>query len=144
MWKEFINNLTKDSEYLLPVKEDEIYKAEQVLNVKFTEELKSLLLETNGIKGEFQVDLIWSLNRIMNDNIQFRNYSDLTELYMPFDCLLFFADAGNGDLFAYSILDGKIRRNDVFVWNHENDSRIWVASSMKQYIEWWLNGTIKI
>ncbi len=144
MWKEFVSNLTNDSKYLLPVKEDEIHKAEQILNVKFSEELKSLLLETNGIKSEFQVDLIWSLDRILNDNIQFRNYRDFKELYMPFDCLLFFADAGNGDQFAYTIIDGKIRRNDVFVWNHENDSRIWVASSLKQYIEWWLNGTIKL
>lgn len=144
MWKELVSNLTKDSKYFLPVKEDEIHKAEQILNVKFSEELKSLLFETNGIKGEFQVDLIWSLDRILKDNIQFRNYPDFKELYMPFDCLLFFADAGNGDQFAYTIIDGEIRRNDVFVWNHENDSRIWVASSMKQYIEWWLNGIIKI
>jgi len=63
---------------------------------------------------------------------------------MPFDCLLFFADAGNGNQFAYLILNGEIRRNDVFVWNHENDSRVWVASSMKQFIEWWLNGTINV
>ncbi len=50
---------------------------------------------------------------------------------MPFDCLLFFADGGNGDLFGYSILNGIVQRDDIYVWNHENDSRTWVAPSLK-------------
>jgi hypothetical protein len=37
--------------------------------------------------------------------------TDFKELYMPFDCLLFFADAGNGDQFGYPICDGVIRRD---------------------------------
>ncbi|MDQ4123150.1 MAG: SMI1/KNR4 family protein [Acidobacteriota bacterium] len=63
---------------------------------------------------------------------------------MPFDSLLFFADAGNGDQFAFRILKGEIRRNDVFVWNHEDDSRTWVASNLKQYLQWWLSGKLQI
>lgn len=53
----------------------------------------------------------------------FRQSVDFRELYMPFDCLLFIADAGNGDQFAYSIVGGAIRRDDIFAWDHENDSR---------------------
>ncbi|WSL80461.1 SMI1/KNR4 family protein [Kitasatospora sp. NBC_01266] len=60
---------------------------------------------------------------------------------MPFDPLLFFADAGNGDLFA---LLPRIGRPDVFVWNHEDDSRTWVAPSLAKYLEWWLTGQIKL
>ena len=40
----------------------------------------------------------------------FRANADFAELYMPFDALLFFADAGNGDQFAYAIQAGAIRR----------------------------------
>jgi hypothetical protein len=82
------------------------------------------------------------LERIRKDNLFFRGFEDFKEIYMPFDHLLFFADSGTGDQFAYSILNKEIRRTDVFAWNHEDDSRKWVASSMKQYIEWWLTDKI--
>ena len=62
---------------------------------------------------------------------------------MPFDPLLFFDDAENGDQFAFSILKGEIRRPDVFAWNHEDDSRQWVAPSLAKYLESSLNGTMK-
>jgi hypothetical protein len=144
MWKDFITNLIEESEYAAPASLEEIDKVEQVLNVKFPEELRNLLCETNGVKGEYKIDLIWSLYRIKSDNELFRNNTDFKELFMPFDHLLFFADAGNGDQFAYSILNGAIRKNDVYVWNHEDDSRTWVAPSMKKFIEWWSDGTIKV
>jgi len=61
---------------------------------------------------------------------------------MPFDCLLFFADAGNGDQFAFAILNGESRRDDIFVWNHEDDSRCWVALRLDTFYEGWLTGRI--
>ncbi|MNG40245.1 hypothetical protein D3C84_1287410 [compost metagenome] len=64
--------------------------------------------------------------------------------YEPFDSLLFVADAGNGDLFGYSIVDGAIPKEDIYTWNHEDDSRTWVAPSLKQFIEGWLKGEISI
>jgi SMI1-KNR4 cell-wall len=60
---------------------------------------------------------------------------------MPFDPLLFFADAGNGDQFAFL---WKPRRDEIFVWDHESDSRSWVAGSLHQYLQWWLDGTLRI
>jgi hypothetical protein len=54
------------------------------------------------------------------------------------------ADAGNGDQFAFPILDGVARRSDVYVWNHEDDSRSWVAASLQAYLEGLLDGTIPI
>jgi hypothetical protein len=29
-------------------------------------------------------------------------------------------------------------RDDVFVWDHETDSRRWYAESFEQYLAWWL------
>ncbi|MFE4588193.1 SMI1/KNR4 family protein [Streptomyces laurentii] len=60
---------------------------------------------------------------------------------MPFDSLLFFADAGNGDLFA---LLPRIDRPDVFVWNDEDDSRTWAAPSLATYLEWRSTGQIEL
>ena len=87
---------------------------------------------------------MWPLDRIINDNIEFRTTKAFSELYMPFDNLLFFGDAGNGDQFAYPITAGRIRRPDVFAWNHEDDSRMWVAPSLGKYIEWVGNGKISL
>ena len=63
---------------------------------------------------------------------------------MPFDNLIFFADAGNGDQFAFPIVSGEVRQNKVFVWDHEDDSRRWVAPSLQSYLEWWLTGKLGI
>jgi hypothetical protein len=142
MWKEYVSKFLTKGEFSAPVLPDEIVKVEKELKVKFPEELTSLFLETNGVKDVFKSDLIWPLERIRKDNLFFRGFEDFKEIYMPFDHLLFFADSGTGDQFAYSILNKEIRRTDVFAWNHEDDSRKWVASSMKQYIEWWLTDKI--
>jgi hypothetical protein len=58
--------------------------------------------------------------------------------------LLFFGDAGNGDQFAFTIVDGAVRRRKVFAWDHEDDSRTWVAPSLDKYLEWWATGRIKL
>jgi hypothetical protein len=105
------------------------------------EDLAALLRESNGIEGEYGAGLIWPAERIVSENLTMREDAELATLYMPFDPLLFFADAGNGDLFA---LLPTIRRPDVFVWNHEDDSRTWVAPNLAKYLEWWLTGRITL
>jgi hypothetical protein len=30
------------------------------------------------------------------------------------------------------------------VWNHEDDSRTWVAPNLAKYLEWWLTGRITL
>ncbi len=87
------------------------------------------------------VFFIWSIEQILKENLNLRSFNDFKDLYMPFNCLLFFADGGNGDLFGYAILNGVIQKDDVYVWNHENDSRTWVAPSLKKHL---LNGGIMV
>jgi hypothetical protein len=54
-------------------------------------------------------------------------------LYMNFDSVLIFGETGNGDYLFCPMLDAEkgITKNDVFVWDHETDSRVWVASNIK-------------
>ena len=68
----------------------------------------------------------------------------IRDSYMPFDCLLFFSDAGNGDQFAYTIAGGEVRRPDIFVWNHEDDSRAWVSSSLRSFLPDWISGKLAV
>ncbi len=100
--------------------------------------------ETNGAFGAYGLGLVWSVERVVRENLFFRLHPDFQELYMPFDCLLFFGDAGNGDQFAFAITGGKIRRDDIFVWDHETDSRTWVAPGLSTYLEWWLTGKLTV
>ncbi len=143
-WQEFIKNLEPDSTFHSPATLDEIANAESSLDVVFPDELKSLLQESDGVEGSYSLGLIWNVERIKKDNLNFRHFLNFKELYMPFDHFLFFADAGNGDQFAFRILNGEICNPDIFVWNHENDSRLWISPSLEVYLESWLNGKLSI
>ncbi len=107
MWKEIINHLTNDSSFNTPAEIDNINRTEGILGVELPKDLTDLLSESNGIEGEYGLGLIWPIQRIESDNLSFRQSSEYAELYMPFSHLLFFADAGNGDQFAYAIHNGK-------------------------------------
>jgi hypothetical protein len=144
MWRELIRNLAPDCEFCEPAAYMQIAEAEQVLALKFPDELSSLLRESNGIHGSYGLGLVWPIERIREDNLMFRSDEGFRELYMPFDPLLFFGDAGNGDQFAFAIHAGVIRRTDVFGWSHEDDSRTWQAPSLAKYLEWWATGKIKL
>ena len=144
MYRELITAQTDDATFFEPATQALLDAAAESLGVALPTSLANALLESNGIHGEYELGLLWPIDRIVNDNLAFRDNSDFRDLYMPFDCLLFLADAGNGDQFAYAINNGAVRRNDIFAWNHEDDSRTWVAPNLERYFEWWLNGTITL
>lgn len=105
-------------------------------------QLTALLLETDGIVGEYGTDVVWSLERIVEQNLLFWAPDTFPGLYMPFDPLLFFGDNGGGDQFAFVLTP---ERPDIFVWDHETDSRLWAARELKDYLhrslagagDWW-------
>lgn len=90
-----------------------------------------LLTECGGVVGHTGVDTVWSVARVVEQNLLFRSDPAFAGLYMPFDALLFFGDNGGGDQFAFVRTP---RRPDVFVWEHETDSRRWVARDLKDYL----------
>ncbi|MBJ8072214.1 SMI1/KNR4 family protein [Bacillus cereus] len=143
MWKNIIRSISLDLRLKNPATKDELTEVQKYLHVELPNDLSHLLQETNGIEGEYG-DFIWDASRIKTENMNMRNTVVFKDLYMPFDCLLFFADGGNGDLFGYSILNGIVQRDDIYVWNHENDSRTWVAPSLKTFMKWWGSGKIII
>jgi hypothetical protein len=134
MWKELIEDLKAGCRFVAPTDSGTIRQAEKRLLIKFPDDLCDLLLETNGIWEPSGAGLVWPIERIVADNIQFRSLPDFRELYMPFDHLLFFGDEGGGDQYAFRILAGAIRYNDVYEWIHENDTRQWFAGAMRDYL----------
>lgn len=143
-WKSFIENVSSDYHTTHPATNKDISLIKEKLNVELPRELEDLLSETDGVYDQFDCHLLWSINKIVEENLYYRGWEDFKDLYMPFDHLLFFSDAGNGDLFGYAILNGQIQREDIYVWNHEDDSRTWIASSLKEFIEGWITGEISV
>jgi hypothetical protein len=144
MWRELIQGLSTACEFSDPVTLVQLRKVEQDLGVSLPSDLHDLMCESNGVFGEYGAGLIWSLERIIKDNLSFRRNAVFRELYMPFDHLLFFADAGNGDQFAFAIKGGLVCQDNVYAWDHEDDARHCVAPSLKRYLEDWLTGKIQL
>jgi hypothetical protein len=141
VWTELIASLPGTTILREAATETALRDVERQLGQSLPTELAALLAESNGIEGEYGLGLVWPVAHIIKENLALRGDVDLGRLYMPFDPLLFFGDAGNGDLFAIVPHTG---RPDVYAWNHENDSRAWVAPSLGKYLEWWLNGRISL
>lgn len=142
MWKDYIGTISKEYAFKSPASEAELRHITDVLHVELPRKLLELYRETNGVFDQFGCPLIWSTTQIVKDNSFFRNFTDYQDLYMPFDHLLFFSDNGCGDLFGYRILNGCIETEDIYVWNHEDDSRTWVASSLETFIKGWITGEL--
>jgi hypothetical protein len=134
VWAEMIAELTESVRFFPPAAEVAIQYSQRALGHPLPGDLVDLLRETNGVEGEYGLvwsGLVWPVERIVEDNLTFRTSSEFGQLYMPFEALLFFADAGNGDQFAFVLRDD---RRDVFVWDHETDSRTWVAPRLVEYL----------
>jgi SMI1-KNR4 cell-wall len=143
-WKGCIAAICAQANFSEPAAEQALFAAETQLGMRLPQSLRELLVESNGVRGEYDLALIWPIERIVADNRSFRESESFRTLYMPFDGLLFFADAGNGDQFAFAVAGGQVRRSDIFVWNHEDDSRTWLAKDLHEYLEGWVSGRIAI
>jgi hypothetical protein len=129
-----------DATFGAPASADAIQACEAQLGHRLPDYLRQLLAETNGIEGEYGLGLLWSTQRIASDNAYFRNDADVSDSFMPFTGLVFFADAGNGDQFGVTL----IGNHDVYDCNHEDDSRALVAPTVMRYLEEWMTGRLKI
>jgi hypothetical protein len=103
MWREKLLTLGTDVRFHEPAHQERLDEVERALSVAVPSDLASLLRETDGVTDRYGAGLVWATERIISDNRSFRFSPDFANLYMPFDALLFFADAGNGDQFAFPI-----------------------------------------
>jgi hypothetical protein len=144
MWREIISMVEPKAIFFIGATESQVVAFERAIHVTLPDDLKNLLQESNGVRGEFGLRLIWSIEETSQHNLEMRHNLPFISDYMSFDHLVFFADAGNGDRFAFGIIQGAVKRPDIFVWDHENDSRSWVAPSLRHYLDWWLTGKLNI
>jgi hypothetical protein len=107
---------------------------ERALGIELPEELRSFLSESDGLKDRYKFSVVWPASEIAEQNRVFRTNPDFRDLYMPFDPLLFFGAAGNGDQFFYRILNDAVRDFDIYIWDHETDGRIWRAPRLGRFL----------
>jgi cell wall assembly regulator SMI1 len=143
IWHDLIRDLEPAAEFSRPVSEARLSAAELRLGVELPEQLRSLLSESDGVAGEYGLGLVWSLDRIVNDNRQLRAAEDRTRSNVSHE-VLFFGDAGDGELFGHPIARTGEVSDRVVVWNPIEDSRTLVADGLRDYIERWLSGTLAI
>ena len=144
-WREWLPTLHASVKLGDPASESAVSRAEAALGVTFNGQLRGLLLASDGVRGPYGFWLVWPADRITSQNREHRTLRCFKGLYMPFDHLLFIGEAGNGDLFAYPIMaDGNAAcRGDVFRWDHETDSHVWVAGGLRRYLQGVTAGTIR-
>ncbi|MFF7504411.1 SMI1/KNR4 family protein [Streptomyces lavendulae] len=131
MWRETASQAFPGVGFRESAPAPELAEAERRLGREIPPELKQLLLESNGVIGQTSVDTVWAIDQIVEQNRVFWSDPSFARLYMPFDALLFFGDNGGGDHFAFV---QRPQRPDIFVWEHETDSRRWVAGDLRDYL----------
>jgi hypothetical protein len=142
VWTERIQAAFPNPARNQPASDEELNAVEARLGNRLPADLRSLLQETNGVKqGDYAYDLLWPAARIQDENTTART-SEGFRFYMPLVNLLFFADAGNGDMFGFAIDAGGAVRNDIYSWDHEDDSRRWAAPDLATFLESFARGKI--
>ena len=138
--------------YFPPALAEDIGSAEVRLNVIFPQSLRSLLLETDGVMSKLSVHrsewfdnmwLILPIREILAENCRTisTNNQSLRNKYQT----LFFAGAGcDGILFGFPINREQAGQQSVVVWHPIRDTLEPVAQSLKEFIDRWLGGTIKV
>ncbi|MGW2380389.1 SMI1/KNR4 family protein [Streptomyces lincolnensis] len=130
MWRELAMEFP-DVELRGAAAESSLADIEEQLGQPLPSALRALLMETDGIEAKHGADPVWASDRILAENLAFRRNEQFEALYMPFDALMFFGDNGGGDQFAFVRTP---ERDDVFVWDHETDSRTWISPSLARFL----------
>ncbi|WP_017626349.1 SMI1/KNR4 family protein [Nocardiopsis chromatogenes] len=131
MWRQLIAQECPEAEAAPGAPPDAVAEAERRLGHPLPDPLRSLLLECDGITGAYGIGVVWDSDTVARENGFFRTWSEFRELYMPFGHLLFFGDDGGGDRFALPVDPVK---DDVYAWDHEDDSRVWLTGDLETYV----------
>ncbi len=144
IWLEYIRHLAppaKDGGSRLrpagPPADDRVLgEVEAELGVALPHDLRGLLAEMDGVRDRPRhLRLIMSAEAIAQTN---RSMRELTDFRMAFDRLLIFAQAGNGDVYGFPVEGNQAQDNAVVEWDHELDESTRVASSLRDFLRWWV------
>ena len=116
-----------------PATEREIREVEETFGVALPQDMREYLLEMNGDNW-----LMFSVSQIIETNAEVRKQTHT----MPLDCLLFVGGNGCGDYFGYPITGEGLDGGNMFMWEHEYDSRVWRVNNLRELINRYYGGEI--
>lgn len=141
-------------EFNSPATTSQIEKAEEALGVFFPGELKSLLLESDGVMDMLSVDgqyffeslwLIWPLEMMLAENQRYRDHVAKGGGNADSHGLLFFASAGtDGILFGLRLSPRGQSSCPVVAWYPMRNNATTVADSLAGYVTGWLQNQILV
>jgi hypothetical protein len=150
MWRELIQSLEPTVQRPIEIRfvngasEEQLAAVETEMGVALPKDLRDLLRESNGVRDQYGWRIVWEAEEISQYNREMRTLPQYKNTYMSFADMLFFADTGTGDRFAFPIIQGKVKATRVYAWTSGDDSRIEVAFSLKSYLERLLSGKINL
>jgi hypothetical protein len=100
--------------------------AERVLGSRLSESLRDLYAHSDGLTDEWGYAYVLPISDLRQQNQYFR--AAFGDLYMSFDDLILFGELGNGDMLFQPCVPPD--NENVFVWDHEDDSRTWRATDV--------------
>lgn len=148
MWTAWLRALEPaDGEVVLtePAGDDALADAEDRLELILPEDLRSLLAETDGVSVSSGGEPVWPVERIAEENALLRSAGATPALPEGADeDLLFFGEAGGGDLFVYELDDDgdDISEPDIYLWQAAVGEARWIASDLQSLLDIWFAGTL--
>jgi len=70
----------REATFSPPASNEDLAAAATALGSAIPQQLSELLIETNGVEGEFGLGLVWEVGRIAKDNAWLRTNDDYREL----------------------------------------------------------------
>jgi hypothetical protein len=134
-WLRTIDDFGVVVELADPAPEATIDALEDKLGVDLPVDLRSLLLETDGLADDAGGEPVWPVERIVEENLELGRDGDTPALPEGAEAgLLFFGDTGGDDLFAYRLGED---RPDVYLWVAGSSESRWVASDLRSMLDAW-------
>ncbi|PQO41232.1 hypothetical protein C5Y96_00515 [Blastopirellula marina] len=132
----------------------EIEEAEACLKVSLPADLRSLLLESDGVMDLLSVDgqvffeslwLIWPIEMMRKENLHARESAMQDHAELGIGDTLFFASAGtDGILFGCPVSPSEVPDCPVVAWYSMEGYLVLLAGSLSEFIEGWLANRITV
>lgn len=134
-WQSLITPFDKASVHQ-PIDNDDLETLREHAGVPLPNAYEDFLRFSNGLT--VYSDVIWTSDRVMERSEEFAT-EDWEDSFMSFRSMFVFGGDANGDYFFFPKLLNDIEER-VYVWRHEDDSRIHVSYSLEEFLQKYLSG----
>jgi cell wall assembly regulator SMI1 len=130
-WRDKINLCFPACKLSNPAPKALILDSESKLGRTLPADLVALLSESNGFTTARGDSVIEPIDYIISDTLDLWSYEDL---YIAPKTMVAFGGPGDGDRYFFPILPNGEYKDEVYLWDHETDSRKWISQSLADFL----------